>query len=83
MTEAVGVPRIGPHRPAHVLGDKGHSSGATRNLLRRRDVAHPVPERADQVRNRVPRGSRDVRPPAFDKELCRVVPGGVAPRRGR
>lgn len=71
--EAIRVPRIGPGRPrtrpAHVLGGKGYSSRAIRTWLRRRGIGHTIPERADQVRNRLRRGSRGGRPPAFDKQL--------------
>lgn len=71
--EEIRVPRIGPGghrvRPAHVLGDKGYSSWAIRTRLRRRGISHTIPERADQVRNRLRRGSRGGRPPAFDKQL--------------
>ncbi|MFJ9909414.1 IS5 family transposase [Streptomyces sp. NPDC101152] len=73
VMEAIRVPRIGPGRPRvcpdHVLGDKGYSSKAIRTWLRRRGVGHTIPERADQVRNRLRRGSRGGRPPAFDKQL--------------
>nr|WP_228184126.1 IS5 family transposase [Streptomyces anulatus] len=72
VMEAIRVPRIGPGRPRvrpdHVLGDKGYSSKAIRALLRRRGIAHTIPERADQVRNRARRGSRGGRPPTFDRE---------------
>ncbi|MFF2433039.1 IS5 family transposase [Streptomyces sp. NPDC058107] len=61
-----GRPRV---RPAHVLGDKGYSSKAIRAWLRRRNIAHTIPERTDQIRNRLRRGTRGGRPPAFDKEL--------------
>ncbi|WRZ00366.1 hypothetical protein OG889_40220 [Streptomyces sp. NBC_00481] len=56
-------------RPAHGLGDKGYGSRAIRTWLRRRGIGHTIPERADQVRNRLRRGSRSGRPPAFDKQL--------------
>ncbi|MEI5519748.1 IS5 family transposase [Streptomyces brasiliscabiei] len=73
VMEAIRVPRVGPGRPrtrpAHVLGDKGYSSRAIRTWLRRRGISHTIPERADQVRNRLRRGSRGGRPPAFDKQL--------------
>nr|WP_257017377.1 IS5 family transposase [Streptomyces sp. Ag82_O1-15] len=73
VMEAIRVPRIGPGRPrtrpAHVLGDKGYSSRAIRTWLRRRGIGHTIPERADQVRNRLRRGSRGGRPPTFDKQL--------------
>ena len=71
--QAIRVPRIGPGRPrtrpAHVLGDKGDSSTPTRTWLRRRGIGHTPPQRTDQVRNRLRRGSRGGRPPAFDKQL--------------
>lgn len=73
VMEAIRVPRLGPGRPrvrpAHVLGDKGYSSRAIRTWLRRRGIGHTIPERADQIRNRLRRGSRGGRPPAFDKQL--------------
>ncbi|MDX3764052.1 IS5 family transposase [Streptomyces sp. AK02-04a] len=73
VMEAIRVPRPGPGRPrvrpAHVLGDKGYSSRAIRTWLRHRDIPHTIPERADQVRNRLRRGSRGGRPPAFDKQV--------------
>lgn len=72
MRKAIWVPRIVPGRPRvrpdHVLGDKAYSSKAIRTRLRRRAIPHTIPERADQVRNRAPRGSRGGRPPAFDRE---------------
>ncbi len=37
--------------------------------LRRKGIAHTIPERADQVRNRARRGSRGGRPPAFDRVI--------------
>jgi transposase len=70
--EAIRVPRMGPGRPrvrpSRVLGDKGYSSRAIRSWLRRRGISHTIPERADQVRNRLNRGSRGGRPPAFDRD---------------
>ncbi|MFJ4518670.1 transposase [Streptomyces sp. NPDC088816] len=50
VMEVIRVPRLGPGRPrlrpAHVLGDKGCSSRAIRTWLRRRGIAHTIPERA-------------------------------------
>ena len=73
VMEEIRVPRIGPGRPrvrpAHVLGDKGYSSRAIRTWLRRRGISHTIPERSDQVRNRLRLGSRGGRPPVFDKQL--------------
>jgi transposase len=51
------------------VGDKGYRSTAIRTCLRRRNIAHTIPERADQGRNRARRGSRGGRPPAFDREV--------------
>ncbi|WP_436850260.1 IS5 family transposase [Streptomyces monashensis] len=73
VMEAIRVPRMGPGRPrvrpTHVLGDKGYSSRAIRTWLRRRGISHTIPERSDQIRNRLRRGSRGGRPPVFDKQL--------------
>ncbi len=73
VTDAIRVPRIGPGRPRmrpdHVICDKGYSSEAIRTWLRRRGIAHAIPERADQVVNRLRRGSADGRPSAFDRDL--------------
>ncbi|MCI4145762.1 IS5 family transposase [Streptomyces sp. MMS20-AI2-20] len=72
VMEAIRVPRPGPGRPRvrpdHVIGDKGYSSKAIRTWLRRRNIRHTIPERSDQVRNRLRRGSQGGRPPAFDRE---------------
>lgn len=38
-------------------------------MLRRRGIAHTIPERADQKAARDRRGSRGGRPPKFDPEL--------------
>jgi transposase len=71
--QAIRVPRIGPGRPrilpSHVIGDKGYSSRAIRTWLRERGIAHTIPERADQIRNRLRRGRRGGRPPVFDKAV--------------
>ncbi|MFI0968396.1 transposase [Streptomyces sp. NPDC021080] len=40
-------------------------------MLRRRSIGHTIPERADQVRNRLRHGSRGGHPPVFDKQLYR------------
>ncbi|MFI6357737.1 transposase [Streptomyces sp. NPDC050743] len=58
VPDGPGRPRV---RPAHVLGDKGYSSRAIRTWLRRHGISHTIPERADQVRNRLNRGSRHPR----------------------
>jgi transposase len=53
-------------RPGQMLGDKAYSSAAIRAHLRCRKVKATIPEPADQVKNRLRRGSRGGRPPAFD-----------------
>lgn len=67
------VPRIGPGRPRvrpdHVLGEEGYSSKAIRDWLRRRGIGHTIPERADQVANRLRRGRLGGRPVVFDRQL--------------
>lgn len=65
---AGGRPRT---RPDYVLADKGYSSRANRELLRRRNIAHTIPEPADQQANRRRRGSAGGRPVGFDKTLYR------------
>lgn len=70
VLDAIRVARHGPGRarvrPDHVIADKGYSTKAIRDLLRRRGISHTIPERADQQANRARRGSRGGRPPAFD-----------------
>ncbi|MFB7032831.1 MULTISPECIES: hypothetical protein [unclassified Streptomyces] len=61
-----GRPRV---RPDRVLGDEGHGSKAIRTRLRRRGIPHAIPERAGRIADRVRRGSRGGRPPAFDREV--------------
>ncbi|MEE1801824.1 hypothetical protein PUR57_24555 [Streptomyces sp. JV176] len=50
-------------RPGHVVADKG--------CLRRRGIAHMIPERADQIPGRPGRGTRGGRPPGFDRRVHR------------
>ncbi|GAA2861295.1 hypothetical protein GCM10010472_18260 [Pseudonocardia halophobica] len=49
-------------RPDHLLADRGYSSRANRELLRRRGIAHTIPEPRDQQANRRRRGSAGGRP---------------------
>lgn len=81
VMEAIRVPRLGPGRPPtrpdQVIGGKGYSSKAIRAWLRRKGIAHTIPERADQVRNRTRRGSRGGRPPAFNPEVYKPQRGGT------
>jgi transposase len=53
--------------PDWVLADKGYSSRANRDLLRRRGISHTIPEPADQRANRRRRGRRGGRPVGFDQ----------------
>jgi len=63
-------------RPHRVLADKGYSSLANRDYLRRRGIRATIPERRDQQANRQRRGSAGGRPPAFD------MPVNIARREG-
>jgi transposase len=69
------VARPGPGRPRtrpeRITADKGYSTRAIRNYLRRRRIAVTIPERADQQANRQRRGSHGGRPPAFDPDIYR------------
>jgi transposase len=73
VMKAICVPRLGPGRPrvrpGHVIGDKGYSSKAKRTWLRQRNIRHTIPERSDQIRDRLRRGSRGGRPPAFGTQV--------------
>jgi len=63
-------------RPGRVLGDKAYSCAAICAHLGRRKIKATIPEPADQVRNRLRRGNRSGRPPAFDAaayKQCNVV----------
>ena len=51
-----------------MLGDKAYSSRGIRAHLRRRRITPTIPQPADQVKNRLRRGSHGGRPPAFDPE---------------
>src|SRR3954466_8723255 len=66
------IGRRGPGRPRtrpdRVLGDKAYSSRAIRAYLRKRRIKATIPEPADQKKNRLRRGRKGGRPPAFDPE---------------
>ncbi len=53
-------------RPQRVRADKAYSSRKIRAHLRQRGIGATIPIPADQARNRLRRGSRGGRPPAFD-----------------
>lgn len=75
VLKAIRVPRPVPGRPRvrpdHVIGDKGCGSKAICTWLRRRNIHPAIPERSDQIRNRLRRGSHGGRPPAFDGRVCK------------
>jgi transposase len=54
-----------------VLADKAYSSRSNRSYLRRRGIAATIPEPADQIRNRLRRGSAGGRPPVFCPDTYR------------
>jgi transposase len=73
VLDAIRVPRPGGRgrprkRPDHLLADKGYSYPRCRDLLRRRGIAHTIPERSDQ---RERRARRPGRPLVFDRERYR------------
>jgi transposase len=49
-------------------GDKAYGSKANRAGLRRRKIKTVIPERRDQVNNRLRKGSAGGRPPTFDPD---------------
>jgi len=55
-------------RPDRLIADKGYAYARCRTLLRRRGIAHTIPERDDQ---RARRAGTPGRKPAFDKETYR------------
>ncbi|WP_443073197.1 transposase [Streptomyces sp. S465] len=73
--ERIRVPRTGLGRrrcrPGQVIADKAHSSRGFRACLRRRGIAHTIPEKTDQRRHRLRRGGHGGRPPGFDRETYR------------
>lgn len=54
-----------------VIADKAYSSRGFRAYLRKRGIAHTIPEKTDQRRHRHNRGRRGGRPPAFDRQIYR------------
>ena len=59
VLDAIRVPRLGAgrprKRPERLIADKGYSFPSCRSLLRRRGVAHTIPERRDQRERRAKR----------------------------
>jgi transposase len=82
VLDAIRVPRPGGRgrprkRPDHLIGDKGYSYDCCRRMLRRRGIAHTIPERDDQ---RTRRARRPGRKPGFDRATYRrrnVVERGI------
>ncbi len=72
LLDAIRVPRVGSGRPRkrpdHLVADKAYSHPSTRRALRRRGVAHSIPERRSQRAHRRARGSAGGRPPALDRD---------------
>ena len=66
-----GTPGRPRKRPDMLIADKAYAHDPTRRELRRRGIAHTIPERTDQVARRAAKGSRGGRPPAFDKHAYR------------
>jgi transposase len=71
--DRIRVPRPGRGRPRtrpeRVLADKGYPSKANRAYLAGRGIKATIPDKADQRRNRINKGSAGGRPPAFDAEI--------------
>jgi transposase len=53
-------------RPGRLLADKAYSNQAIRSSLRRRQIKATIPEKSDQQKARLAKGSAGGRPPAFD-----------------
>ncbi|WP_413777874.1 IS5 family transposase [Streptomyces sp. AM2-3-1] len=73
VMDRIRVPRISGGRPrtrpGHVLADRAYSSRQIRSYLRKRGIAHTIPEKRDQAGHRLRRGSAGGRPPGFDREM--------------
>nr|WP_244942990.1 IS5 family transposase [Streptomyces inhibens] len=71
VVERIRVPRQGGGRPRArpdaISADKAYSSRRIRSYLRRRQIPHGIPEKKDQIRHRLARGSAGGRPPGFDR----------------
>lgn len=82
-------------RPDHVLADRACSSRQIRAYLCRWQIPHTIPEKRDQARHRMRRGTAGGRPPGFNREMykrrhkirCRIgllkQARGVATRFGK
>src|SRR3712207_1218983 len=58
LLDGIRVPRLGSGRPRkrpdHLIADKAYSHPSTRRALRRRGIAHSIPEKRDQQIGRAP-----------------------------
>jgi len=76
VLDAIRLPRHGRgrprKRPGRCIADKGYSYACCRADLRRRKIKAMIPERADQIRNRLAKGGRGGRPVRFDKAQYRM-----------
>ncbi|WP_427155754.1 IS5 family transposase [Streptomyces sp. TRM70308] len=72
VLERIRVPRTGLGRPRcrpdQIIADKAYSSRGFRAYLRKRGIAHTIPEKTDQRRHRLRRGRHGGRPPGFNRE---------------
>ncbi|MEU6682865.1 IS5 family transposase [Streptomyces sp. NPDC046832] len=75
LLERIRVPRTGRGRPRcrpdRVIADKAYSSRGFRAYLRKRGIAHTIPEKTDQRRHRLRHGCHGGRPAGFDRETYR------------
>ena len=55
-------------RPDRLLADKAYSNQTIRSYLRRRRIKATIPQKSDQQKARLAKGSVGGRPPAFDPE---------------
>ena len=55
-------------RPDRLLADKAYSNQTIRSYLRRRRIKVTIPQKSDQQKARLAKGSAGGRPPAFDPE---------------
>lgn len=70
LLDSIGVKRVGGgrprKRPERLIADKGYDFPTCRKLLRRRGIAHTIPERRDR---RERRSKRPGRPPRFERSI--------------
>ncbi|MFG2789118.1 transposase [Streptomyces sp. NPDC048419] len=57
-----------PTRGVQESADRSYSSREIREYLRRKQIPHTIPEKRDQRRHRLRRGSSGGRAPVFDRE---------------